>query len=1133
MTALGARRAGPGSPVSVVVPCFNHGAFLVECLESILAQTVPPHEVIVVDDGSTDAHTLSLLAEVDAVGRARVVRQANQGPSAARNRGIGLAACDLVLPVDADNRLAPNAIAAMRETLLAAPDRVRFAYPHQQFFGNRTDLAVMPAFNLYLLLHRNFCDTGSLIDRSVFEAGCAYREDIGLGHEDWDFFLTVAERGFVGIPCHENVLQVRKHGFTRSDLVNHQFGSFVDEIRLLHPGLFEPQNLMAVKQEWAPAVSLVLDRSVASVAAALDHQTFQDFEVVGAPRTAGRFSANGGTAPDRRAVDTVGTGAMAGMVAAARGRWVLVWAGSHPPPLADPAFVEKGARLAQHLPGTAAVGLAVRSEPGGHGWRPAGDQGADDCSGVLVAAEVAQAVLPTIDAGGPDDLASRLLDAVASAGRTAPRWRTFPPSATAALSPAAEPAPATRPRPVAPAAGEPLPVAAGGAPESDPVAAESAGLERQFRQRRATPLSFGHEAVTRLPRTPLGTTCDAWSALHQRAWSDWAPPHTELLGFVVDPAASRWTLLVGDVPEATRIGRVYTQPFPGTVSLWRRTDPLTAENSYWLGETHDGGLFETLGFLSTAHLPGMTSITEAVPARLARERSRLGGRPLPDFVLGGDVVGAFLEPVTPPPSSLDPDGVPATHTCWAVYEAVTPDGRVSYSAHPDAPAVAAGPRLPSARQVARLGPPTAGSERLHEVVHRVSGARMYLTEPRDAGDAFVVSGVLGSFAPPVTPGTVPIVRVSPATPESHPGGPDPGQRLGVADSALLADGRYHAEGVMGHVLPPSAEQRPLYRWRHRGRRDWRYRLAEGLAADGAHEWTFETTVGLAFPPTDDRPGLVNLVELAAPHAGAVTYRCVRDAELAHLDVRRVVARLHERGGPGLAPLFEATGGDDGVLYGLAPGEAPAEGLPPAAVVAHVGIAAPPHAGYRAVEEAAGIRLLRLQENDAVVVEGVVADSPGPGLLALVGTPARTDGLHVAAPGEDVPPTAEVVGYVSATAFPFCLPLYEVAVPGRSGPVLATAVDGPGAGRNQVRRAVGFLGSRGDHTVGRVAGGPLPAVPDARLTVARVVRAGLRRLPPPTRARLAAMRHEVERAQRAARRRAGGGARLLGPRRGGR
>ena len=44
--------------ISVVVPCFNQGAFLGECLDSIRAQTLPPHEVIVVDDGSTDPYTV-------------------------------------------------------------------------------------------------------------------------------------------------------------------------------------------------------------------------------------------------------------------------------------------------------------------------------------------------------------------------------------------------------------------------------------------------------------------------------------------------------------------------------------------------------------------------------------------------------------------------------------------------------------------------------------------------------------------------------------------------------------------------------------------------------------------------------------------------------------------------------------------------------------------------------------------------------------------------------------------------------------------------------------------------------------------------------------------------------------------
>jgi len=71
--------------ISCVMPCYNAERFLREALESVFGQTMPPAEVIVIDDGSTDRS-----AEVAASfgGRIRYVCQPNAGPAASRNRGI-------------------------------------------------------------------------------------------------------------------------------------------------------------------------------------------------------------------------------------------------------------------------------------------------------------------------------------------------------------------------------------------------------------------------------------------------------------------------------------------------------------------------------------------------------------------------------------------------------------------------------------------------------------------------------------------------------------------------------------------------------------------------------------------------------------------------------------------------------------------------------------------------------------------------------------------------------------------------------------------------------------------------------------------------------------------------------------
>ncbi len=91
---------------SIVIPCFNHARFLPEAIESALAQAGAPIEVIVVNDGSTDA-TSAVAQRYPTV---RLVEQPNRGLSAARNAGLADAEGTYVVFLDADDRLLPGAV---------------------------------------------------------------------------------------------------------------------------------------------------------------------------------------------------------------------------------------------------------------------------------------------------------------------------------------------------------------------------------------------------------------------------------------------------------------------------------------------------------------------------------------------------------------------------------------------------------------------------------------------------------------------------------------------------------------------------------------------------------------------------------------------------------------------------------------------------------------------------------------------------------------------------------------------------------------------------------------------------------------------------------------------------------------
>lgn len=98
-----------GPLVSILIPAYNAEQWIAETLQSALAQTWSDKEIVIVDDGSTDA-TLSVARQFES-SRVKIVSQINQGASAARNTALGLCQGDYIQWLDADDLLAPDKIA--------------------------------------------------------------------------------------------------------------------------------------------------------------------------------------------------------------------------------------------------------------------------------------------------------------------------------------------------------------------------------------------------------------------------------------------------------------------------------------------------------------------------------------------------------------------------------------------------------------------------------------------------------------------------------------------------------------------------------------------------------------------------------------------------------------------------------------------------------------------------------------------------------------------------------------------------------------------------------------------------------------------------------------------------------------
>jgi glycosyltransferase involved in cell wall biosynthesis len=203
--------------ISVLMPCFNHGAFIGEAIQSVLDQTVTDAEIVVVDDGSTDAATVELLRELR-TGRTKVLRTENRGLPAARNYAAQHASGEFFCALDADDRLAPEWFERALHVLEQRPD-VAFVSHWLETFGDETWKWTPTSCDLPALLARNTVNGAAIVRRPAFEAVGGYDESMRDGCEDWDFWLRLVEQGFHGVIVPEVMFFYRRSPASMSRLM--------------------------------------------------------------------------------------------------------------------------------------------------------------------------------------------------------------------------------------------------------------------------------------------------------------------------------------------------------------------------------------------------------------------------------------------------------------------------------------------------------------------------------------------------------------------------------------------------------------------------------------------------------------------------------------------------------------------------------------------------------------------------------------------------------------------------------------------------------------------------------------------------------------------------------------------------
>lgn len=207
--------------LSIVMPCYNYGAFLPEALESVAEAAAGGAEVLVVDDGSDDEQTLQALENLPAW--VTLIRRKKGGPAAARNSAIAIAKGSLIFPLDSDDIANFNFLVEAIK-LFSRHSNVDIVYGDCMFFGEKTgrwNADACAQKSLYV----NGLNVSAMYRKKVWQTNTGYDEAMVHGYEDWEFWLHALKNKMVFVKAKEHAFnyRIRSKSLVNTETIpNHQ-----------------------------------------------------------------------------------------------------------------------------------------------------------------------------------------------------------------------------------------------------------------------------------------------------------------------------------------------------------------------------------------------------------------------------------------------------------------------------------------------------------------------------------------------------------------------------------------------------------------------------------------------------------------------------------------------------------------------------------------------------------------------------------------------------------------------------------------------------------------------------------------------------------------------------------------------
>ena len=204
--------------LSIVIPYFNMGNFIDDCLNSISLSSYKKIEIILINDGSTETSSILKLTTLNNLKNITIINRENNGLAATRNYGATIAKGQYLAFIDADDKV-DKMYYEKTINALVKKDNVYFAGSWVQYFGTSNN--IWPTFTPeppYSLVHNSVNSSGLVYKKNAFLIGGLNDKNVDFGLEDYESVINMLHHGFNGVVIPEVLFfyRVRKGSMFRN-----------------------------------------------------------------------------------------------------------------------------------------------------------------------------------------------------------------------------------------------------------------------------------------------------------------------------------------------------------------------------------------------------------------------------------------------------------------------------------------------------------------------------------------------------------------------------------------------------------------------------------------------------------------------------------------------------------------------------------------------------------------------------------------------------------------------------------------------------------------------------------------------------------------------------------------------------